>query len=132
RESVRALEANALAEARAANARSLEVLFLEVDAEKRGAGVAFGEAHDDLAGAAAHVEHLGTLRQIVAREDGLLLRPDGLGLRGQGSHHRLVGHLAGLRAARVHASASGIPSTARALGGVSTARRAVARGRPRA
>src|SRR5437016_3742942 len=75
--------------------------FLEIDSDEGRVRILRGEALDDLAGAAADVEDRSAFDRIPV-EDRLLLRPDRLRLSGEIPHHRLIGHFAGLGAARMH------------------------------
>src|SRR5437764_4329861 len=95
------LEADARSERGAARPRALEMRLLEVDAEQRRARELRGQARGQLAGATADVEHR-SVDDGMAVEDRFLLRPDCFDLRGEVPHHRLIGHLFRLHAARMH------------------------------
>ena len=91
------LEARAVAEHRTADARPFEVIVDDVDAEQARTPEQAGKAHGDLARAAAGIEDVRLVGQPVAREERLLLWPDGFRLRGEIADHRLVRHLLSLR-----------------------------------
>ena len=91
------LEARAVAERRAADARPFEMIVDDVDAEQARTPEHPGKAHGDLARAAAGIKDVRLVWQPVAREERLLLWPDGVRLRGEIADHRLVRHLLPLR-----------------------------------
>src|SRR5207248_2214251 len=95
------LEANTRAELRALRAGAIEMLLFEVDPDKLGIRILRSQPLGDLPRAAADVEN-GAVSDWMTIEDRLLLRPDGLGLRSEVAHHRLIGHLLRLRTARMH------------------------------
>src|SRR5437763_580948 len=69
----------------------------DVDAEQARPLEHAGQAHGDLARAAAGIKDVRLAGQRIAREERLLLRPDGFRLCGEIADHRLVRHLLPLR-----------------------------------
>src|SRR5258707_1231044 len=78
---------------RASAAGPFEMIVDDVDPEQARTPEHAGKAHGDLAGAAAGIKDVRLVRQTVAREERLLLWPDGVRLRGEIADHRLVRHL---------------------------------------
>ena len=77
-------------------AREFQMGIDDVDSEHARAGKKPGQPRRSFARAATGVENMGIPRQRVASQQRNFLRPNGQRLRGQVSHHGLVGHLLGL------------------------------------
>src|SRR5712691_1073167 len=87
-----------------------QVLVENVDAEHVRLRKMLGQARGALTSTAARVEDARFRRQIVAIDQPHFLRPDSSRLSLQVAHHRLVGHLLGLRVQIAH---DGSPTRAR-------------------
>ena len=82
---------------RVARSRQLQMLVDDVDSEHARLREKLGEARGSFTGAAAGIEYPWLRRQCIATDERRFLRPDSARLRGEITHHRLIGHLFGLR-----------------------------------
>ncbi len=90
-------ELEARREVRVARSRQLQMLVDDVNSEHLSARKEPSQTRGALTCAATGVEDVCLLREQVATNQRDFLRPNRSRLRVQVSHHRLVGHLLGLR-----------------------------------
>ena len=95
-EGIAGFEAHPRCERSVALARVGDGPFQDVDADDVRTGKQGGESCGDFAAPTADIGDPGIGSQRVARQEWLLLWPDGARLSREVAHHRFVGHLFGL------------------------------------
>jgi hypothetical protein len=91
------LEGQAGRQLRVTRPRQRKVIVDDVDAQHAGPGKKLRQPRRTFAGTAAGIEDASLVRQSIAANQLHFLRPNRARLRIQAAHHRLVGHLPGLR-----------------------------------
>ncbi len=91
------LESQTGRKCRVTRSRQCQVIVDDVHAQHPGSRKKLGQPRRPFAGAAAGIENARLVGQSIAANQLHFLRPNRARLRLQAAHHRLVGHLPGLR-----------------------------------
>ena len=91
------LESKPRCKTRITRPRKIQMRIDDIDTEDAGSRKELRQARCRFARAASRVEDPCLGRERIAAQERHFLRPDGARLRGEVAHHRLVGHLPGLR-----------------------------------